>query len=59
MIEAIEVATYQGKVICAFPDKEECKKYMKENHPEIDGFDVILTTQYLSTYKPGGGYLDR
>jgi hypothetical protein len=58
MIEALSVAYYEGKIICAFPEKETCKKYIKENYPEIDGFDVIIKTQYASD-RPSSNYMDR
>jgi hypothetical protein len=58
MIEAIEVALYQGKILCAFSTRDECKTYLKEKHPDIDPFEVQLKTQYISDYKPSG-YFDR
>ena len=58
MIEAIEVAFYQGNILCAFSTREECKTYLKEKHSDIDPFDVQLKTQYVSDYKPTG-YFDR
>ena len=59
MIEAIEAAFYEGTFLCAFPTREECKQYIKECGPvDIDPFDVIIKTQYISDYKPVG-YFDR
>jgi hypothetical protein len=58
MIEAIEVALYQGKILCAFSTRDECKTFIKEKHPDIDPFDIQLKTQYISDYKPSG-YFDR
>jgi len=42
MIEAIEVAFYQGNILCAFSTREECKTYLKEKHSDTDPFDVQL-----------------
>jgi len=58
MIEAIEAAFYEGKVICAFSTREECKDFIREHCEEIDPFDVQLKTLYVSEYKPSG-YFDR
>ena len=58
MIEAIEAAFYEGKVICAFSTREECKDFIQEYCEEIDPFDVQLKTIYVSDYKPSG-YFDR
>lgn len=58
MTEAIEAAFYQGKVICAFSTREECKDFIREHCEEIDPFDVQLKTIYVSDYKPSG-YFDR
>ncbi len=58
MIEAIEAAFYEGKVICAFSTRGECKDYIREHCEEIDPFDVQLKTIYVSDYKPSG-YFDR
>ena len=58
MIEAIEVALYQGNILCAFSTRDECKTYLKEKHPNIDPFDILIKTQYITDYKPTG-YLDR
>jgi hypothetical protein len=58
MIEAIEVAYYEGQIFCAFTSREECKIFIKEKFPDIDPFDVLIKTQYLSDYKPSG-YFDR
>jgi hypothetical protein len=59
MIEAIECAYYSGKIICAFPTRDECKNHIKENYPNMDPFDVQIKTQYVSDYKPSNGYFDR
>jgi hypothetical protein len=59
MIEAIETAYYEGKLLCAFPTREECKHYIRECFTDVDPFDVQLKTQYISDYKPTTGYLDR
>ncbi len=59
MIEAIETAIYEGKILCGFSTREECKTYVREKYPDIDYFDVELKTQYISNYKPTNGYLDR
>ena len=48
MIEAIEVAYYNGKILCAFPTREECKDFIREHCEEIDPFDVEIKTQYLT-----------
>jgi hypothetical protein len=49
MIEAIEAVFYEGKFLCAFPTREECKQYIKECGPvDIDLFDVTIKTQYIS-----------
>jgi hypothetical protein len=58
MIEAIEAAFYEGRLLCAFTTREECKDYVREHYEEIDPFDVQIKTQYVSDYKPSG-YLDR
>jgi hypothetical protein len=59
MIEAIEAVFYEGKFLCAFPTREECKQYIKECGPlDIDPFDVTIKTQYISNHKHSG-YLDR
>ena len=58
MIEAIEVALYQGNILCAFSTRDECKTFIKEKYPDIDPFEVQLKTQYISDYKPSG-YFDR
>ena len=58
MIEAIEAAFYEGKILCAFSTREECKDFIREYCEEIDPFDVQLKTQYISDYKPSG-YFDR
>jgi viroplasmin and RNaseH domain-containing protein len=58
MIEAIEVAYYEGQIFCAFSTRDECKTYLKEKYPDIDPFDVQLKTQYISDYKPSG-YFER
>jgi hypothetical protein len=58
MIEAIEVALYQGNILCAFSTREECKTYITEKCFGVDPFDVQLKTQYISDYKPSG-YFDR
>lgn len=56
MIEAIEVAIYDGKILCAFPTRDECKAYLKEKHLEVDPFDVTIETQYLTKPKPHSSY---
>jgi len=58
MIEAIEAAFYEGRVLCAFMTSGECKDYIRKHYEEIDPFDVELKTLYTSTYKPTG-YFDR
>ncbi len=58
MIEALESAWINGKVICAFNTREECKDFIREHCEEIDPFDVQLKTLYVSEYKPSG-YFDR
>ena len=58
MIEAIETAIYEGKILCGFSTREECKTFIKEKYPDIDPFEVQLKTQYISDYKPSG-YFDR
>ena len=59
MIEAIEAAFYEGKILCAFSSREECKDFIREHcDEEIDPFDVQLKTIYVSDYKPSG-YFDR
>jgi hypothetical protein len=58
MIEAIETAIYEGKILCAFSTRDECKTYLKEKHPNIDPFDILIKTQYISDYKHSG-YFDR
>jgi hypothetical protein len=54
MIEAIEAAFYEGKLLCAFPTREECKEYIRKNLPDIDHLEVQLKTQYVSDYMPTG-----
>ena len=56
MIEAIEVAFYQGKILCGFSTREECKDYVRENCEEVDPFDVTIETYYLSKSKFGIAY---
>ncbi len=58
MIEAIEAAFYEGRLLCAFSTREECKDFIREHCEEIDPFDVQLKTLYVSEYKPSG-YFDR
>ncbi len=58
MIEAIEAAFYEGRLLCAFSTREECKDFIREHCEEIDPFDVQLKTLYVSDYKPSG-YFDR
>ena len=58
MIEAIEVAYYNGEIICGFSTREECKEYIKKNLPDIDPFEVQLKTAHISDFKPTG-YFDR
>ncbi len=58
LIEAIEVAYYEGQIFCAFTSREDCKTFIKEKYPDIDPFEVQLKTQYISDYKPSG-YFDR
>ena len=58
MIEAIEIAFYNGQILCGFATREECKDYVREMCEEIDPFDVTIKTQYISDYKPTG-YFDR
>jgi hypothetical protein len=58
MSAAIEAAFYEGKLICAFFTREECKEYIKQNRPDIDPFDVQLKTQYISDCK-SSGHFDR
>jgi hypothetical protein len=58
MIEAIEVAYYEGQILCAFVTGSECKQYIKNTYPDVDPFDVTIKTQYISDYKPTG-YFDR
>jgi hypothetical protein len=58
MIEAIEAAFYEGRLLCAFSSREECKDFIREHCEEIDPFDVQLKTIYVSDYKPSG-YFDR
>jgi hypothetical protein len=48
MIEAIEVVYYNGKILCAFPTREECKDYVRNINMEIDPFDIEIKTQYLT-----------
>lgn len=48
MIEAIEVAYYNGKILCAFSTRGECKDYIKECCHDVDPFDVVIKTQYLT-----------
>jgi len=48
MIEAIEAAYYNGKLICAFFTREECKEYVRKNFPDIDPFEVQLRTSWIS-----------
>ena len=50
MIEAIEVAYYNGEIICGFSTREECKEYIKKNLNYIDPFEVQLKTGYISDY---------
>ena len=58
MIEAIEVAFYNGEILCGFSTREECKDFIREHCEEIDPFDVQLKTLYVSEYKHSG-YFDR
>lgn len=59
MIQAIEAAFYEGKLLCAFFTRDECKEYIRKNLPDIDPFEVQLKTQYVSDYKQPTGYFDR
>ncbi|QGT54374.1 hypothetical protein b3_0130 [Synechococcus phage B3] len=55
MFEAICVAYYEGRVLCAFVDREEVKRYLKEHHSTIDPFDVSIKSQFLSDSNPKFG----
>lgn len=55
MFEVIYAAYHEGKVLCAFVDREEVKRYLKEHHPTIDPFDVQIKSQYLSDSNPKFG----
>ncbi len=59
MIEAIEVAIHEGKILCAFPTRGQCKEFVRENYKEVDPFDVIIETQYLSKSAPYSGPVPR
>ena len=59
MIEAIEVAIYEGRILCGFPTRNECKDYVKKEYPNMDPFDVIIQTQYLTTRNPNSGPVPR
>lgn len=59
MTEAIEVAIYEGKIICGFSTRNECKDYIKQEYPNMDPFDVVIQTQYLSTYNSNVGCVPR
>jgi hypothetical protein len=59
MIEAIETAIYEGKILCGFSTREECKTYVREKYPDIDTFDVELKTQYITHNKPYNGGVPR
>lgn len=59
MIESIEVAIYEGKILCGFPTRSECKDYIKKEYPNMDPFDVVIQTQYLTTHKPYPGPVPR
>jgi hypothetical protein len=58
MIEAVIAAFYEGKLLCAFLTREECKEYIRKNLPDIDHLEVQLKTQYVSDYEPTG-YFER
>ena len=53
MIEAIELAIYNGGILCGFPFRDDCKEWVRKNYPDIDPFDVTIETQYLTKIKPG------
>jgi hypothetical protein len=59
MTEAIEVAIYEGKILCGFPTRNECKDYIKKQYPNLDPFDVVIQTQYLTTNNPYTGPVPR
>lgn len=59
MTEAIEVAIYEGKILCGFPTRNECKDYIKKEYPNMDPFDVVIQTQYLTTHNPYTGVVPR
>ena len=59
MSEAIEVAIYEGKILCGFSTRNECKDYLKKEYPNIDPFDVIIQTQYLTIRPPHTGIVPR
>jgi hypothetical protein len=42
LITAIEAAFCEGKFLCAFFTREECKEYVKKELPDIDPFDIQL-----------------
>ena len=59
MTEAIEVAYYQGKILCAFSTRDECKNFINKEYPDIDKFDVELKTQFISPFEPYVGVVPR
>jgi hypothetical protein len=59
MIEAIEVAYYEGKILCAFFTRDECKNFINKEYPNIDKFDVELKTQFITSSKPYVGGVPR
>ena len=58
-METIEVAVYDGKILCGFGTREECKSYIRDAHPDIDPFDVELKTLYISGLKSYSGPIPR
>lgn len=59
MIEAIELAIHEGKILCGFTTREECKDYVRTVYPDLDAFDVTIEAQYLSGCKPAVGTFNR
>ncbi len=59
MIETIELAIFEGRILCGFATKAECKEWVRTNLPGADPFDVTIETQYLTKHKPGVGQLNR
>lgn len=41
------VARFGETILCAFPTRDQVKKYLQAEHSEIDPYDIAITTETL------------